>query len=280
MLDELALIDQEFFMAAWGRMSLDVAHAWATTNPEGSRHWIRRTILEHPTDYGLEHVKFKMKDNPSLSLKARRRISKGLIGHWRKRWVDGEWADPTGRCFPVWYAGGPPTEITRWTFCMDWASSGVFAALALAVGEWTCVAQERYYDAQVHGYITDEDQAGRTVAWMRGLAGEGRLVLVGDPATSRHFKEQIEQRGIVWIDANNEVLPGIKHTAEKLATRRVVLGDCPRLKDEMAEYVWDEKASARGEDRPVKIKDHGCDALRYGVFTPAAPFAQYDLVGF
>jgi hypothetical protein len=38
---------------------------------------------------------------------------------------------------------------------------------------------------------------------------------------------------------------------------------CPNLKAEFASYVWDEKASLRGEDKPKKENDHALDALRY-----------------
>jgi hypothetical protein len=34
---------------------------------------------------------------------------------------------------------------------------------------------------------------------------------------------------------------------------------------ELHSYVWDDKASANGEDKPVKEADHGVDALRYRI---------------
>jgi hypothetical protein len=36
---------------------------------------------------------------------------------------------------------------------------------------------------------------------------------------------------------------------------------------ELKSYVWDEKAAQRGEEKPVKMQDHGPDAARYYVFT-------------
>lgn len=33
--------------------------------------------------------------------------------------------------------------------------------------------------------------------------------------------------------------------------------------------MWDEKASEKGEDKPVKIADHSVDALRYAVHSTA-----------
>ena len=43
----------------------------------------------------------------------------------------------------------------------------------------------------------------------------------------------------------------------------------PNLKNvfkELSSYVWDEKASNRGEDKVVKEHDHAMDAMRYFVY--------------
>jgi phage terminase large subunit len=40
--------------------------------------------------------------------------------------------------------------------------------------------------------------------------------------------------------------------------------DCKDLITEMQGYVWDDKSL---EDKPVKVSDHACDALRYFVKT-------------
>jgi len=49
------------------------------------------------------------------------------------------------------------------------------------------------------------------------------------------------------------------------AGRLKIHESCRGLIEEMGTYVWDEKAQARGEDKPLKQNDHGCDALRYAV---------------
>ena len=47
--------------------------------------------------------------------------------------------------------------------------------------------------------------------------------------------------------------------------RLYVASRCAHLIVEIEGYVWDPKAQRRGEDKPLKVKDHGVDALRYGV---------------
>ena len=42
---------------------------------------------------------------------------------------------------------------------------------------------------------------------------------------------------------------------------------CVNTFREFFSYIWDEKAAARGEDKPVKENDHAMDAVRYFVNT-------------
>mgnify|MGYP000729945822 CR=1 FL=1 len=51
-----------------------------------------------------------------------------------------------------------------------------------------------------------------------------------------------------------------------LATDRLMISDkATELIGEMPSYVWDPKATERGEESPVKENDDFCDALRYAV---------------
>jgi phage terminase large subunit len=42
---------------------------------------------------------------------------------------------------------------------------------------------------------------------------------------------------------------------------------CENLIKEFSTYVWDTKASMRGEDKPVKQTDHCLDSVRYALFS-------------
>ena len=63
------------------------------------------------------------------------------------------------------------------------------------------------------------------------------------------------------VAADNEVLTGIRRTAELLKQRRIVI--CKPCRDAIREfslYCWDEKAKG---DRVVKKFDHAMDDIRY-----------------
>jgi phage terminase large subunit len=46
----------------------------------------------------------------------------------------------------------------------------------------------------------------------------------------------------------------------------------PKTIQEMQTYAWDQKAAQRGEEKPLKIHDHGPDAFRYFAKTEVSPW--------
>ncbi|WP_238545329.1 MULTISPECIES: hypothetical protein [Streptomyces] len=64
--------------------------------------------------------------------------------------------------------------------------------------------------------------------------------------------------------ASNEVADGIRSVSSLLAAGRLLVHQsCEGLLTELPGYSWDPKATARGEDAPLKVDDHSADALRY-----------------
>ncbi len=64
------------------------------------------------------------------------------------------------------------------------------------------------------------------------------------------------------------MLDGIRVTATLFARKNLMINkSCAGLRSELQSYVWDDKATERGEEKPVKQLDHGPDALRYYCFT-------------
>jgi phage terminase large subunit len=72
-------------------------------------------------------------------------------------------------------------------------------------------------------------------------------------------------------NALNDVLSGIRTVSSLLATDRLLVSDrCTNLVDQIPAYVWDPKATLRGEDKPIKAEDDEVDALRYAIFSTRA----------
>ena len=45
---------------------------------------------------------------------------------------------------------------------------------------------------------------------------------------------------------------------------------CTSLIEAIPGYSWDDKKALQGLDEPIKVDDHECDALRYGIYTVEA----------
>ena len=99
---------------------------------------------------------------------------------------------------------------------------------------------------------------------------DGRPIreVVADPSAAS-FLECLRRRGWQVRRAENEVLSGIRTTAELLRTGRLVI--CPGCGDAIREfglYRWD--TSAGGRDQVCKEHDHAMDDIRYFAVTVAA----------
>jgi len=69
-------------------------------------------------------------------------------------------------------------------------------------------------------------------------------------------------------DADNDVINGIRFQSQLLSNGTYkICGSCSNSIREYSSYVWDAKASAKGEDKPVKDHDHSMDAQRYALYT-------------
>jgi phage terminase large subunit len=86
-----------------------------------------------------------------------------------------------------------------------------------------------------------------------------------DPSAAS-FIAELKRRGFFKVKkAKNNVLDGIRDT-NKCIQYGIIRMDSSikEWTEEAGGYVWDEKAP---DDRPVKIADHICDAVRYFVET-------------
>lgn len=89
-----------------------------------------------------------------------------------------------------------------------------------------------------------------------------------DPA-AKVFRTELHSKGYTTLAASNKVLPGIQTVASLLASGGlyVVQETNPHLVDRIPQYLWDEKATERGETKVVKEGDDEVDALRYTVMS-------------
>ena len=129
-------------------------------------------------------------------------------------------------------------------------------------GVWYRV-KEFYFNSRVNQrQMTDEEYA---LALERLAGGRKIAAVIVDPSAAS-FMEVLRRRGHRVRKAKNDVLAGIRLTADCLKNGKIVIcrgcEDCLR---EMEGYVWEQRGG--GQDRVKKENDHAMDDMRYFVAT-------------
>lgn len=270
-LDEVALMPRSFVEQALARCSVRGARLWFNCNPENPLHWFRQEwILKAPEKNAL-HLHFLMDDNPGLDDKTRARYRSMYSGVFYERYILGRWVMSEGLIYDMFdhtenvFRDIPPrvkANGQRFIAC-DYGTANPCVFLELYDdGELVCVEREYRWDSRrEHRQKTDREYGDDFLAFM----GKNDCAVLVDPSAAS-FIAELRLRGVYVVEADNEVLDGIRRTGSLLHRRRLLINEsCAGLLDEMGTYLWDEKAALRGEEKPVKQNDHALDALRYYV---------------
>jgi phage terminase large subunit len=126
------------------------------------------------------------------------------------------------------------------------------------------VTREYRWDSAVEMRQKTDAEYADDLAEFIGTRGGAKVII--DPSAAS-FKAEMLKRGIWHADADNEVDEGIRKTSMVLNQRlvRFCRQTTQKTIQEMQTYAWDAKAAQRGEEKPLKVHDHGPDAFRYFV---------------
>lgn len=274
LMDEVALMPQSFVNQALARCSVEGARLWFNCNPDSPTHWFKREWVDRAHERNALHLHFLMSDNPSLSKQTIERYEHMYTGVFYNRYIKGEWVKAEGLVYPGYEdaleddMNLDADEVKRWAVSVDYGTQNAFAALLWAYDGtvWHAI-KEFYYSGRTQGHqMTDPDYADAMLALAAGVPTPEVEVIVDPSATS--FMAELRRRGRFRIrHARNDVMDGIRETAACLQAGfvRINKSACPSLVQELGGYVWDE--SPTGIERPLKVDDHACDALRYMVAT-------------
>lgn len=288
--DEVSTMPESFWTMLLTRLSIPGAQLFGTTNPDGPQHWLLVNYLErarahldihgqlhhHDGDdrLNLHRFSFQLRDNPNLTDEYIDAVSSEFTGLWYRRLILGEWCLAEGVIWESWDPARHVVEqlpaIAQWLcIALDYGTTNPFHALAIGLGvdgrlyvghEW------RWDSKKQRGALTDAEYSERVRAWVAGL-GITPSYWVVDPS-AKSYRVQMHRDGQTSTLADNEVVDGIRDVASLFATGRLLVSaECKELIREIPGYAWDPDASEKGEDKPLKVADHGCDALRYGIRT-------------
>jgi PBSX family phage terminase large subunit len=290
--DEASILPESFWAMLKTRLSIEGARLITTTNPDGPNHWLKRDHLDraklHLTRDGevqryegkdlldLHRFSFQLDDNPSLPQSFIEETKKEHVGLWYRRLVLGDWCLAEGAIYEMFDPDRHVVDILppirHWlAMGVDYGTVNPLAALMLGIGidGNLYIGHEWYWNSKrEHKQLTDVEYSTKLRSWMDAdLGGLRPQYVIVDPSAAS-FVTQLWQDKQSPTLGNNEVLNGIRTVSSLFARGKLfVHRSCRNLLNELPGYSWDDDKAAKGEDAPIKVDDHACDAMRYAIHT-------------
>ena len=271
--DEVALMPQSFVNQATGRCSVEGSKFWFNCNPDGPYHWFKREWIDKRKEKKLLYLHFTMDDNLSLAEKIKERYRGMYSGVFFKRFILGLWVVAEGIIYDMFSHEKHVVDnldnlsLENCYVSCDYGTQNATVFLLWCKdkeGKHVCFREYYYSGRDENSQKTDSEYVDDLKKWLDGIEP---VKIIVDPAAAS-FIAELKKRGYTVKKAKNDVLDGIRFVASMLAMGKIAIyKECANTLREFASYRWDEKAAERGEDKPVKDRDHCMDALRYYIYT-------------
>lgn len=276
-IDEVALCVQSAVNQALARCSVDGSKFWFNCNPDAPTHWFNVDWILRAEERNALHLHFQLRDNPSLTPRIIERYESQYAGVFKQRYIDGLWVLAEGLVYQFEreeVTGEPENDDgALWYISCDYGITNPFAAILWRVEDDRAYAvKEYYFDSRKEGRRRTDAQHYEA---LEKLAGDHDIeAIVIDPSATSFKEEVVAHDRFDYLNANNDVIPGIAVTSSMLDQGYVKISPtCDNILCEMGLYRWDEKAT---KDAVIKEHDHAMDAMRY----MCNSVLKYELEGF
>ena len=273
LMDEVVLMPRSFVEQACARCSVTGSKLWFNCNPESPNHWFYLEWIKKAEERRALYIHFSLEDNPSLSKSIIDRYKRMYSGDFYRRFILGEWVLPSGRVYDFFnesMLSPVPESCCEYIVSCDYGTKNPSSfGLWGRSGDIWYRLREYYYDARREGaQKTDGEYVADLISLCAGVTPSRVIV---DPSAAS-FIEALTRAGFRPEKADNDVLRGIRLTAELLKSGRIrICRGCEDSLREFYEYRWDDRAD---RDVPLKQFDHAMDDIRYfavGISKSAQP---------
>ncbi|GAA1395190.1 PBSX family phage terminase large subunit [Catellatospora coxensis] len=297
--DELANWPEELFDMLGTRFSIEGAQFFGTCNPAGPVHWLKSKWLNRAAVWlnhdgalvegtgedliDLHRFSFVLEDNPHLPRAFVDSLRQQYQGLFFKRYILGLWVPAEGAIFDMFdedtHVVSDLPLITRWiSLGVDHGTRNPFHAVLCGLGtdrRLHLVRDWRWDSARKRQQLADVQYSKHLRDWLKTVPVPGTDGLYGvkpertivDPS-AKAFRVQLHNDGLPSIVADNAVEDGIRTVSSLFSAGLLdVHESCAELIREIQGYSWDDEAAEKGVEKPLKVADHGPDAMRYAVHT-------------
>lgn len=254
LLDEVALMPENFVLQAISRCSVEGSRLWFNCNPESPTHWFYNEWILQPEAHNALHLHFLLEDNPSLSEDKIAEYKSWYTGIFYQRYILGEWVIAEGLVYEFGEDNitDEQPQGAEYYISIDYGTLNPFSAgLWSVTGAKATRIKEYYYSGrETQHQKTDEEYCDAVEELAKGYK-IARVIV--DPSAAS-FITALSKRGFAVIKANNDVLDGIRIVSRMLKNGNIMIHrSCTNCIREFGLYSWDDRSS---EDTVIKENDH------------------------
>lgn len=265
LLDEVALMPENFVLQAISRCSVEGSRLWFNCNPESPSHWFYNEWIMQPEAHNALHLHFLLEDNPSLSEDKIAEYKSWYTGVFYQRYILGEWVLAEGLVYEFGEDNITDEQPKGAEYCIsvDYGTLNAFAAcLWSQTGGKAVMIKEYYYSGREENALkTDEEYCDEITK-----LADGKKIskVVVDPSAAS-FITALRRRNYAVLKADNDVLDGIRCMSSMLRDGNIKIHrSCVNTIREFGLYSWDDRSSV---DAVIKENDHALDSARYYAYT-------------
>lgn len=271
-IDEATICNKTFILQVFNRCSIEGAKIFMTTNPDSPYNWLYKDYIINEERMDMVDLwTFTLHDNAALSDEYKEFISKAYTGVFYRRNILGEWCNSEGRVYSqfddtIHIVDELPDYFEEYVVGADWGTRNptFFVLMGKSNDTWYIIKEYCHSGRETEVQLTPDQYAKKFLEWIEDIY-VSKIYM--DPSAVSLITA-FNNIGYYNVDkANNAVIEGIQRVSELLNNEKLLVHrSCERLIEEFNMYSWDEKASqSSGKDVPLKVFDHGLDAVRYVV---------------
>lgn len=268
--DEVTLYPQSFIKQLLARCSVKDAKLFWNCNPDSPYHYIKMEFIDNlKLNNIVKLYHFDMDDNPALDEQYKRDLRAMYSGIWYQRMILGLWVLADGVIYSDFseekHCIDEEVICEKYYVACDYGITNPHVYLLCGIRYINqhphIYILREYYNSNKDGSKTDQKFLDDYRKFIDGYRVESLII---DPSATSLIN-LFKLNNIYIKPANNAVIDGINNVSAKISNSQIhiVKKNCHNLLKEFSSYIWDEKASRRGEDVPIKESDHALDALRY-----------------
>jgi PBSX family phage terminase large subunit len=283
-MDEVILYPMSFIQQARARLSVQGSKTWLTFNPQSPRDPFYTEFIDKLDPNKYYYIHLTLRDNPSLSdEKIEEYRTMWPIGSvYYRRYFLGERCAAEGRVFSFfservddgYVVDQLPGSFAKYYISVDYGTKNPFVAILWGYSDGVWYALSEYvWDSIKESNVQKsngeyiDSVANKLMTWHGNYIIPQRILI--DPSATAfivELRKQNKYRNIIGMNirgADNDVVPGIQDCTAALTSGKLrIYKDCKILIDSIMGYCWDEKASMKGKDVPLKggsgAPDHAC----------------------